>query len=168
MSSFGRISKMLSEGRVGFLADEVMTGTHSFKEGVGPEGELHIEFHATWGHKRLSKFVNPLSKEFFKNSMTGTVTVEGLVEETEMEGSLTLAYFSQAKLIYDFNFRGPDGTEYNFYGEKRDLRPWNLHKTHTTLYGTITERDSGRVISESVLHFLLKTAPAFLLSFRLA
>jgi len=168
MGKLQEFKKMLTEGRLGFLMNEVMTGTHQFVDGAGPAGDLFMEFKVTWGNKHVSKFFNPLGKEFFRNTMSGKVTIEGLVQDAELEGKLELLYFTEAKLKYSFNFRGPDGREYTYKGEKRDLRPWNLHRTHMTLYGTVTETDTGRLISNSILYFKLKTMPTFLASFRLA
>ena len=55
---------------------------------------------------------------------------------------------------------------YRYLGEKRNLWPWNLHKTHVTCYGTITELESDKVISESVVYFPFSEMVTFLLSFR--
>jgi hypothetical protein len=40
--------------------------------------------------------------------------------------------------------------------------------SHTTCYGVLTEAASGKLVSKSVTHFRLATAPAFLASLRLA
>jgi hypothetical protein len=52
-------------------------------------------------------------------------------------------------------------------GEKVNLRPWNLHKTHTTCYGTITNLKTNQEISKSIVYFKFETVPEFMTSFRL-
>lgn len=167
MDRISDLREMLSERRVGFLVDEVMNGTHHFEEGAGPGGELLMEFRVTWGNKHLGRFLNPFGDEFFINSLKGKVTVGGLVEDADCEGRLELKYIPDAKIRYIFDFRGPRMKRYHFVGEKRDIRPWNLHRTHTTLYGTLAEVKTGRVISKSILYFRLNTMPVFLKSMRL-
>ncbi|MBI5528860.1 MAG: hypothetical protein HY897_21230 [Deltaproteobacteria bacterium] len=156
---------MLMEKRVGFKADEVMSGTHRFVGGAGPVGELPFEFKVTWGPRRLGKFLNPLDADFMLSDLAGTVTVGGLCDDASCEGRLEFRYVEEAKIRYIFDFDA-GGKRYHYVGEKRDLRPWNLHKTHTTCYGTLTEADTGKVVSESTTYFRLSTAIPFMLSFR--
>jgi hypothetical protein len=157
---------MLSERRLGFLMDEVMTGTHEFEPGFGEPGQKFMEFRGSWGPKHLTEFLNPLGGRFFYNDMTGHVTVEGLCDRAPFVGSLELLYFSEGKIRYTFTFE-VNGTEYLYIGEKRDIRPWNLHRTHTTCYGTLSERDTGRLVSKSITYFRLRSAPQFMASVRL-
>jgi hypothetical protein len=157
---------MVSERRLGFLVNETMTGTHEFEPGAGEPGQKFMEFRAIWGPKHVAEFMNPVSGKFFYNDMTGTVTIEGLCDDAPFVGSLELLYFTEAKIRYTFTFEA-NGTEYLYIGEKIDIRPWNLHRTHTTCFGTLSERDTGRLVSKSVLYFKLKTVPAFVASVRL-
>ncbi len=143
-----------------------MTGTHEFEPGFGDPGQKFMEFRGVWGPKHLTEFVNPVSGRFCYNDMTGTVTIEGLCENAPFVGSLELLYFSEAKIRYTFTFEA-NGTEYLYVGEKINLRPWNLHRTHTTCFGTLSERDTGRLVSKSVTYFKFRTAPASLASARL-
>ena len=76
-------------------------------------------------------------------------------------------YFQEGKIRYTIDFHGPDGKAYQYVGEKRDIRPWNLHRTHTTCYGTVTDLVSGQDISKSIVYFKFNTLPAFLGSVRL-
>lgn len=161
------LKKMISERRVGFLVDEIMTGTHQFSPGCGPQGEFPFEFQISWGNTHFKNFLNPLGPEFFTTSLKGKVTVGELVTNAPCEGTLELKYFTEAKLRYTFDFQDLEGTVYHYRGEKIDLRPWNLHRTHTTLYGTVTNKKTGLEISRSTAYFRLKTIPAFLLSMRL-
>ncbi|MDP8254923.1 MAG: hypothetical protein P9M14_04180 [Candidatus Alcyoniella australis] len=165
----GRIAdmiQMLKEQRLGFMMDEKMSGTHTFAKGAGPEGELPMHFEVTWGNKRMERFINPLGDQFMMNWLRGKVTVGGLCQDAPCEGTLELRYFQEGKIRYTFNFEA-NGKKYHYVGEKVDIRPWNLHRTHTTCYGKITEIGSGKVISEGIVYFKLNTMPEFMISARL-
>ena len=123
--------------------------------------------HKTQTSSSLSTPSSPGSN-FLSNFLEGTVTVGGLVEEARCHGTLDLRYFQEAKIRYTFDFKDEKGTPYRYIGEKVNIRPWNLHRTHTTCYGTITNLNSEREISKSILYFRLNTVPAFLSSIRLA
>ncbi len=159
--------KMLEQHRLGFHLTETMSGTHEFVNNAGPEGEHRMKFVVTWGTKHLSNWLNPLSSGFMSNYLEGRIWVGGLVQDAPCHGTLDLRYFKDATLCYTIFFKGDDGTPYRYVGEKVNLRPWNLHRTHTTCYGTITDLDSNKEISRSILYFRLDTAPSFLASFRL-
>jgi len=161
------LKKMFKERRLGFMMDEVMSGSHHFTGGAGPEGEHPMEFRVTWGTRHLSPYLNPFGPNFMSNFLEGTLTVGGLVENAPCRGTLDLKYFSEAKIRYSFNFKGPSGEPLSYVGEKVNIRPWNLHRTHTTCYGTITDLKTGKDISRSILYFKLDTIPAFLASVRL-
>ncbi|MDP8224130.1 MAG: hypothetical protein P9L99_12280 [Candidatus Lernaella stagnicola] len=167
MGRINDIKNMVDERRLGFTMDEVMTGTHEFEPGFGEPGEKFMEFRVTWGPKHVSEFINPIGGKFMYNDLRGTVTIEGLCEDAPCDGSLELLYFTEGKIRYTFTFE-IGGTEYLFIGEKVNLRPWNVHKTHTTCYGTLSERDTGRLVSKSITYFRFSTTPAFVASFRLA
>ena len=162
------LRKMLSEGRVGFAADEVMSGTHQFLAGAGPEGEFPLEFRVTWGARHLGRWLNPFGGEFMTNFLHGRITAGGLVEDVACQGVLELRYFTTASIRYRFEFTDNEGTRYRYLGEKVNIRPWNLHRSHTTCYGTITNLDTGQDISRSIVYFRLSRLPGFLASFRLA
>jgi len=75
-----------------------------------------------------------------------------------------------ALLRYRFEFDAGAGggpRRCRYLGEKRGLRPWNLHRTHTICYGEISDVATGEVISDSVVRFDLRELPAFLASLRL-
>ena len=161
------LKNMIAEKRLGFAMEEVMTGTHEFEAGQGEPGQKFMEFHGTWGPKHLTEFFNPLGGKFLYNDLKGFVTVEGLCDNAPMVGSLELLYFTEAKIRYTFTFEA-NGKRYLYVGEKVEIRPWNLHRTHTTCYGTLSEHDTGRIVSRSITYFRLASAPKFLLSLRLA
>lgn len=166
MGRFEELREMLREKRVGFLMDEVMTGTHRFEPGYGEPGEKHMEYRVLWGPKRLHEFLNPLGGKFMYNDLEGFVDIEGFCRNTPVVGSLELHYFTEAKIRYTFTFE-VDGVQYQYIGEKIDLRPWNLLRTHTTCHGTLFEENSGEIVSRSVTYFRLHTLPRFLASIRL-
>jgi len=159
------MSKLLSL-LPGFSMDEVMTGTHEFAPGAGPEGTLPFEFRVRWGAQDMSEFLNPLGEKFMVSGMEGTVSVGGLCEDAPCRGTLELRYFKDQKIRYTFEFGARDAT-YLFVGEKVNILPWNLATSHTTCFGTLTD-DAGQLISRSLTFFRLRTAPAFLASFKLA
>jgi hypothetical protein len=172
MRRWHELYQMLTERRIGFRIDEVMRGTHrylrDFLPGDVPAGaEFPLEFFVTWGNPHLEKFLNPFSGDFFFSDLEGTLSAGGLCLEAPVKGSFELNYFKDATLRYCFEFTAYDRL-YRYLGEKRGIRPWNLQRTHTTCYGTITDVLSGEILSESVVYFDLPQLPSFLASLRLA
>lgn len=165
------IKEMIQEKRIGFKADEIMSGMHHFAENQGPAGEFPFEFRVTWGNKHLlCHFLNPLTNDFFCAPLEGFFTIGGLLENVPCSGVLQLRYFQEAKLRYIIDFEA-NGIPYQFIGEKVDVKlykPWKLPKTHTTCYGTVKRKDTDTVISHSITYFTFNRLPEFLLSFRLA
>ena len=152
---------------IGFKMDEIMTGTHTFKNNKGPKGEHSLHFSLTWGNNSILKFLNPFSKDFLSSEARGVITVEGLTEKATCFGTLQMLYFTEQKIRYILYFRDEKGRRYKYKGEKINLRPWNLHKTHVTCYGVITDLESGERISDSVVYFPYRESIPFVLSFRL-
>ncbi len=167
MGRLNDLRRMIKEKRIGFLFDEVMTGKHRFEPGFGPPGDKFMQFKATWGPKHFSEWINPFGEKFLIQELTGTVTIEGLCENAPMSGTLELKYFSERKIRYTFEFT-IEGKKYQYIGEKVNILPWNLPTSHTTCFGRLTEKKTGKLVSTSVTYFKLKTMPGFLLSFRLA
>ncbi len=158
---------MLQQRRLGFSVRETMRGTHHFVGGAGPDGEHPLEFTITWGARHLDDWLNPLGTGFLSNFLTGTIRVGHLVEDAACTGTLDLRYFQEAKLRYTIDFKAAGDHPYRYVGEKVNLRPWNLHKTHTTCYGTITDLISGKDVSRSIVYFTLDELPSFVTSLRL-
>ena len=172
-----KIIDLALTGKVGFQADEVMTGTHHFED-LGnygqPKEDLTMEFRVSWGPKDMVKFI----KDLFTGKpaiaeLKGVVDIGGLCQFSPVRGTLELRYFVDATLQYDFFFSSV-GRDFHFIGRKTNLRLWNLHRTHTTCYGElywIGGPDSifgkGILVSRSVTYFRLRTVPAFLASFKL-
>jgi len=153
---------------IGFKLDELMTGSHHFTDGkTDREKECPLLFNITWGNRNLFHFLNPFSREFLFNEARGFITVDGLVKKAVCTGTLRLLYFTERKIRYELHFKDEAGNPYRYVGEKRNLWPWNLHRTHVTCYGIITDLTTNITISESVVYFPYRETPAFLLSFRL-
>ena len=161
------IKNMIQERRIGFLIDEVMTGTHEFEPGCGPRGTHPFEFRIAWGPKRILPWANPQNKEFLTQPLEGKVDIGGLCHDVPCAGTLKLRYFTKRTIRYTFDFQ-VDGTDYHYVGEKVNILPWNLPTSHTTCFGTVVEVDSGKLISRSVTLFKLNTMLDFVTSFRLA
>jgi hypothetical protein len=143
-----------------------MSGTHQFSDGAGPDGEHPFVFRVSWGPDRLTDWLNPLSERFLWQEVEGDVLVGGLCDWTPCRGTLALEY-GQARVRYRFDFEVEERL-YRFEGEKKNLRPWNLARTHTTCYGRLVELESGREISTSVTRFKFRDVPGFLRSLRWA
>jgi len=160
------LSNLLSRGPRGYEIDEVMTGVHEFEPGVGLPGKRFMEFTATWGAVDLPRVFDPRSDDFLVHSLHGRVTVEGLCEDTPCHGKLELRYFHDQTIRYTFEFAAA-GVAYRYVGEKVHIWPWNLPWSHTTCFGRLVRVSDGKLVSTSVTHFRLSSAPRFLASFRL-
>ena len=166
MGRISAIKNMVREKRFGFKMDEVMSGNHEFEPGCGPCGRLPFEFTVAWGPEHIWPWANPGSDRFLTQPLAGTVTVGGLCDSAVFEGELQLRYFTDRKIRYRFEFLA-HGVTYRFVGEKVNILPWNLPTSHTTCFGVVTEKETGKLISRSVTYFRLATAPSFLASLRL-
>ncbi len=151
----------------GFTMYETMQGIHTFTPQCGPPGQHPIHFKVRWGTHDLLQWVNPFGKNFLINFLEGNVHVGGLVDSSACQGSLDLLYFSEAKIRYTFEFSDCHDTLYHFIGEKTNIRPWNLHYSHTTCFGNITNLTTQQVISNSILHFDLSNLLSFFSSLRI-
>ena len=159
-------SALLRPGQTGFQVHEVMDGKHEFVAREGPPGEFPFSFELNWGCERWKDFLNPLQREhFFTANSEGRTRIGGLVDEASCQGTLELRYVKEAKIRYRMAFSA-QGKMYQHIGEKVGIRPWNLHRSHTTCYGVVYELESGREISRSLTHFRLSTLPSFLMSFQ--
>jgi len=153
-------------GGVGFNMEELMIGEHEFTEGNGPEGKHPFHFKVVWGPKNLAKWSNPFQEDFFINDLEGTISIGGLKDDVPCKGKLELKYFDEQKIRYTFDFN-IDGVDYEYIGEKVNIYPWNLHYSHTTCFGKVTNKETNEVISDSITHFRFEDAPAFVKSLKL-
>jgi hypothetical protein len=177
MNYIDRVVEKLAN--TGFTMHEVMTGTHVFNsryvpagplpDGYEPNDELFMEFEVDWGPDNLAEWLNPKSPGFMKHPLKGIITVEGLCEAAPCRGMMELNYFTDYTLIYYIEFKA-NGDKMLYQGKKRDVKlwkPWELHKTHTECDGVLFNLASRELISTSLTHFRMRTAPAFVSSFRL-
>ena len=125
-----------------------------------------MEFVIDWGPHNFSSWINPQNKDFLTQPLKGHVTVEGLCERKPCTGTLELKYFTEYRIRYTFTFKAK-GKTYCYVGEKVNIKPWNLPISHTTCFGRLTEKATGKLVSTSIVYFRLRTLIKFLLSFRL-
>lgn len=173
MSRFQELLRSLAPSSLGFRIEERMSGSHRYRRdfpagGVAAGEERPLELHARWGHPRLLGFLSPASGEFLTARLEGSLDAGGLCQAAPISGTLELRYFVDATIRYRFELDGADGARYRFLGEKSEIRPWNLHRTHTLCRGTIARADAdAEVLSDVSVRFDLGQLPAFLTSFRL-
>jgi hypothetical protein len=144
---------------VGFKFDEVMSGTHEWI--TQPGAKFDMEFNVRWGPDNVIKWIS----DDLVCPLEGTITIGGFCDRVPCKGTISLHYWA-GEIKYDIHFIVND-IAYNYRGEKKDIRPWNLHRTHTTCYGVLIQSWNKRVISKSITYFRLKTLPSFLASFRI-
>ena len=144
---------------MGFRVTETMRGWHELRD--GPGGRLPFEFSARWGPDRFSEWIDPRKPTFLWQELDGEVSAGGLCNRAPCHGTLHLRYFPDRAIRYDFDFDA-DGVGYHYSGEKVNLLPWNLLVSHTTCYGVVTARATGRLVSTGVTLFRLRDLPSFL------
>lgn len=166
MATWKEIRRRWKEGTLGFRIDETMSGEHWFEPGCGPKGRHAFEFKVTWGSENLAAWMKCIAGGVV-SQLSGTVTVGGMCEAVPCAGVLEIRYFDEHKIRYQFEFR-TGGSRYRFVGEKLNIRPWNLLTSHTTCFGTLTDVETGRLVSRSLTHFRLLSTPGFLRSARFA
>lgn len=152
---------------IGFKMDELMVGTHTFSDISHNGKEYPLNFSLTWGSPDLLKFLNPSSEEFLSSRVKGFITAGGLANKADCNGTLRLMYFTKRKIRYELDFKGDNGRAYKYVGEKVNLWPWNLHKTHVTCYGNIKDIETGKIISISLVRFPYRETLDFIMSARL-
>ncbi len=170
MAGWADLLRAWTERGVGFRMEERMAGTHRFRRDFPPGEvkagtELPLSFVACWGHESLPRFLSRKSGEFLRAELEGIITAGGLCAETPIQGSIELRYFEDASVRYRFEFEA-HRRRFRYAGEKRGIRPWNLHRTHTTCYGTITDLEDGELLTDSVTYFDLRDLPSFFASWR--
>lgn len=150
---------------MGFRIRELMMGYHEYHE--GPPGRQPFGFRLTWGPDRLRDWLNPFGERFMWQEAHGEVLIGGLTDWTPCSGTLELQYVSHRRIRYCFD-AVVDGVIYRYVGEKLNINPINLPVSHTTCYGTLTELESGRLVSTSLVFFKLRHLPRFAGSLRRA
>lgn len=146
---------------MGFRAREIMRGWHEFHDGWPPGGRHPFAFRASWGPDRLRDWLDPRKPTFLWQELDGEVRAGGLCDWTPCRGTLHLQYWPDRRIRYDFDFQ-VDGRTFRYVGDKQNLRWWNLAVTHTTCFGVLTERATGRLVSTGVTLFHLRDLPGLL------
>jgi hypothetical protein len=129
---------------LGFTFNETMAGTyHRLDE---PLVERAIKFSVAAKVDGIRRFLRDKTAR-----IEGEVEVEGLAAKRPLKGTLGLMLLDQRRLPYDFTFRGDDGKDYRFHGQK-DVTMIGLHDTMTTLPASLYDVD-GNEIGRAVLRF---------------
>jgi hypothetical protein len=147
---------------VGFRTREVMRGWHELADGEGPPGRHPFEFRARWGPDSIRDWLDPRKPTFLWQELDGEVLAGGLCDWTPCQGTLHLQYVPERRIRYDFDFQVGERV-LRYVGEKTNLRLWNLAVTHTTCYGVVTDRRTGKLVSTGTTLFHLRDLPRLLL-----
>lgn len=127
--------------KVGF--HETMYGVA--QDAMGGQGKFDFTVTAT---APLKEFANPRGEKFMLTSLTGTVSLQGLVEGHPIsEGSLELDFFKDHQLKYRFSFEHEEegvALRFRYSGEKNISLVRPVHSM-TTLYGKL-EMDGEQVV----------------------
>jgi len=140
---------------VKFWFDQNIYGTYREVKTTGNSGRFSFSCRA---EADLLRFAQERSTR-----LTGTVSMEGVVEDAPMEGTLLIDPLQGKKLIYDFTFtKGKSRYRYLGRNTVRFLDPFT---SMTTLAGNL-ERD-GVTLADVNSRFNVLELPKSLLSFRL-
>lgn len=150
----------------GFEFSESVSGTHRFVERRRDRGEMPFSFSMRAFTDELKVLLDPASREFFRLTIEGTVSMEGLAVDAPFSGTLEASIVRKRQLIYDFNFKASGGVLHRFWGHK-DLSIFQPFKSVTTLYGEVAIAKTGKVISTSVSYLDARDLPGMLGSLRL-
>jgi hypothetical protein len=132
---------------LGFSFDETMSGSYHLLASQLDERAIGFVLHA-----RVAGI-----RQFLKDRLArveGEVTVEQFATKSALTGTLALRLFDEQRLTYDFGFRGDDGKNYRFHGQK-DVTMIALADTMTTLPASIYDV-AGAEIARAVLRFDLR------------
>lgn len=149
----GLVDRILSLPR-GFKFTETMSGT--FRR---DDQDRHLSFTVT---VRAPSVLEHLKDR--RALLTGRVTAEGLCQNAPGDGEIIIDPAFGRYIRYDLHFTADDGMGYRLFGQK-DVDPWHLTRTMTTLPATL-ESDDGREHWKALLRFDLWDLPGFLWSFR--
>lgn len=143
---------------IGFGFAETMRGNYYLLD--SPTDERAIEFSIQVKVDGLRKFVKDQMAR-----IKGVVRAEGLATESELEGTLGMKLASERRLPYDFTFKGDDGKQYRFRGQK-DVMLIALADTMTTLPASIYDA-AGKEIGRATVRFDMRSdLGRFVRSFR--
>ena len=146
--------------------DETMSGTHVPVSGPQAGTALPFSFHIDCEGTGLDRYLNFFDSDFLCHKIQGTVHASGLASAAALEGDLALRYLREQKIYYSFLFDSDDGRRLSFSGEKRDIYPWNIWKSHFELFGAIREVETGDTLSTVEARFAYADLTRYMQSFR--
>lgn len=152
----------------GFTITEKMEGYHYHLAEHGSPIRAPLHFELDWGTSHLQKVLDERNPSYLKFVATGTITAEGLFDKADVVGSLHLDYPNN-RIIYILgigsgNIYGKQ--DYVLFGEKTNIKWYNLPVSHTTCPIVIIG-PTDELVSIGCVFFKLKNAIPFLTSFRL-
>ncbi|MEW6777257.1 MAG: hypothetical protein AB1405_13250 [Bdellovibrionota bacterium] len=156
-------------GTKGFEFSETMSGHHVLEEGPQKGKKLPFSFTGRAFADSLVGFFDPTNKEDRLTwNLEGELKAEGLAKSARLlHGTIEVHPARKTGMLhYAFEFNGDDGRRYVFRGNK-NRQGLNLVKSMTTLYGTVTDKETGKRISQGVTYFDLATTAAFIKSYKL-
>lgn len=108
----------------------------------------------------------PSIKDDFTSNIKGTVCMDDVVNDAELEGFVEISFIRRRQINYKFTFNGTDGKKYRFVGSK-DLDFWRPILTTTTLNGKIFLVDTNEQFASVTAVFDIKhDLVPFLFSFK--
>jgi len=142
----------------GFKFTETMAGTYRNPT----EGQdRHLSFTVT---VRAPSLLEHLKDR--RALLSGRITAENLCQNAPCDGDILIDPAFGRLIRYDVHFTADDGMGYRLFGQK-DVDPWRLGETMTTLPATL-ESDDGREHYKAILRFDMWDLPGFLWSFGLS
>ncbi|RJO66130.1 MAG: hypothetical protein C4523_13700 [Myxococcales bacterium] len=150
-----------------FSFTETMSGEHKFSKGKkAANGPQAFSFTLTATADPLTAAID-WSRAALIFTAHGNVQAEGINQESRLAGTLEIDLFSSHEIRYQFEFRGADRQTYCFSG-KKNVSFWSPWKSMTTLYGEISRKKTGAVVSTALVNFPASQLAPFILSARLA
>jgi hypothetical protein len=143
---------------MGFAFTETMSGTLEWDREPGKKVPLRFDLtaHAESTRRHLATG---------RAALRGTISVPGLADGVDAEGSIVIRPIGQRVIRYELQFQGDDGRHYELVGQK-DIRWTAPLETLTTLPAEILD-DQHRRVATCLLRFdLRRDGWSFLRSWR--
>lgn len=136
--------------------EEEMAGTYESFDASLPGGEFSFRIRVTCDDVRDPRVI--------EGRIEGDAFLAGVVKDAPLLGTITISPVWRRTIAYAFTFQVA-GKPWRFAGQK-DVKPWALLKTMTTLPGTIYD-DTGKPVAKAVTTFnARRDMLAFLRSYR--
>jgi hypothetical protein len=158
---------------LGFSIKERMEGFYALHPEKAFDKNNTMIFDIEWGTSNLLEWLNPKNENFMVSGLQGTIEIDGFTKPVPCWGTLSLDYFRTNTIQYIFEFDSMVKTKvggftkrYVYTGEKLNIKPWNLLTSHTTCFGTLVEKETGKLVARSVVYFKFKNLFSFLTSLK--